>query len=229
MARNNARSSSVPPESTRVSAPKPGAPNRPTIFTEALAAEICRRISLGETLSQVCRDESMPDRTRVREWRMEHSVFATQYAEARLLMYEVIADECYDIVDEGRNDWIVREIRNSKGEVTGTERVVNHEHINRSRLRFDMRRWHLSKVLPKIYGDSNRTELTGADGAPLIPPVQPTLADFYKTVSRIPIAALCSCSDSEPNPECPKHGPQCTCKDDEPDPECPKHNPAVEA
>jgi len=95
---------------------------------------------------------------------------SAQYARARELGYLSMADEIIDISDDGLNDWIER--RRADG---STETVVNHEHISRSKLRFDARRWLLSKCLPKIYGD--RLEHTGPDGGP----IQVTVARFTET------------------------------------------------
>ena len=58
-----------------------------------------------------------------------------------------MADEMLEIADDGSNDWM---LRNGSGkELHG----LNGEHIQRSRLRLDTRKWLLSKALPKIYGD----------------------------------------------------------------------------
>ena len=54
---------------------------------------------------------------------------------------------------------------NKNGEV---EMVVNYENIQRSRLRVDTRKWIMSKLAPKKYGDKVTQELTGKDGAELI-------------------------------------------------------------
>lgn len=58
-----------------------------------------------------------------------------------------MADDLLDIVDDGTNDFVARE---RDGERI---MVVDHEHIQRSRLRADTRKWLLSKALPKLYGD----------------------------------------------------------------------------
>jgi hypothetical protein len=47
------------------------------------------------------------------------------------------------------------------------QRVVNHDHINRSRLRFDARRWYASRLAPKKYGERLTHEISGPDGRPL--------------------------------------------------------------
>jgi len=44
---------------------------------------------------------------------------------------------------------------------------VNHENIQRDRLRVDSRKWYASKVLPKIYGDKLAKELSGPNGGPI--------------------------------------------------------------
>ena len=44
---------------------------------------------------------------------------------------------------------------------------VDHEHINRSRLRVDARKWYLAKLAPKRYGDKAEMAVTGHDGGPL--------------------------------------------------------------
>jgi hypothetical protein len=41
------------------------------------------------------------------------------------------------------------------------------EHVQRSRLRIDTRKWLLAKLQPKKYGDVQQTQLTGPGGGPL--------------------------------------------------------------
>ncbi len=43
---------------TKKPAPKKRKKGRPTLYTEALAAKICRRLAEGETLRSICRDRS---------------------------------------------------------------------------------------------------------------------------------------------------------------------------
>jgi terminase small subunit-like protein len=57
-------------------------------------------------------------------------------------------EELREIVDDGRNDWMERHAR-----AGGRETVPNRENIQRSRLRYDARRWLLSNALPKFYGN----------------------------------------------------------------------------
>jgi hypothetical protein len=45
--------------------------------------------------------------------------------------------------------------------------AVDHDHIARSKLRVDTRKWLLAKCLPKIYGDRVVNEVVGRDGGPI--------------------------------------------------------------
>lgn len=75
---------------------------------------------------------------------------------------ELLADELFSIADDGSNDTYEA----TEGEEKSTR--TDHDVINRSRLRIDTRKWYLSKVLPKIYGDKVTNEHTGLDGGPLV-------------------------------------------------------------
>jgi Bacteriophage Sf6, terminase small subunit-like len=57
------------------------------------------------------------------------------------------------ISDDSSRDWIT--------DVDGN-RVVDHDHINRARLRVDSRKWVTSKLKPRKYGD--KLLHTGGDG-----------------------------------------------------------------
>jgi len=75
-----------------------------------------------------------------------------QYAQAMTNRADVIFEEILSISDDGTNDTYVNEL----GVLT-----TNHDHIQRSRLRVDSRKWMLSKMLPKKYGD--KLDLTSDD------------------------------------------------------------------
>lgn len=135
---------------------------RPEIYTPEIAEAICMRLANGESLRSICRDDAMPGRTTVTKWIIEDKEgFANQYARAKDIGLDEMADEIFDIADDSRNDWIERQ--NAKtGEVY---EVVNDEAISRARLRVDARKWYLSKLAPKRYGE--RLELAGDEKNPL--------------------------------------------------------------
>lgn len=123
-------------------------PGRPSLYTPELAALICERLAAGETLRAICRDEGMPAHPTILGWTKTNQEFSDQYARAREQGYGLLAEELLEIADDGTNDYVEREREN------GTKHVVfDAEHVQRSRLRVDTRKWLLSKALPKIYGD----------------------------------------------------------------------------
>jgi hypothetical protein len=136
---------------------------RPTTFTQELGITICNRIAGGESLRAICDDEGMPSKSSVFEWILDgkHQEFADQYAKAREIQAELLADEIFDISDDAKNDWMERQTD------SGSYVVLNAEAIGRSRLRVDSRKWYLSKVLPKKFGEKVVNELTGKDGGPI--------------------------------------------------------------
>lgn len=134
-----------------------GKRGRPTIFSSEIAEQICERLAEGHSLREICAADDMPHEATVRRWALEdRDGFSTQYTKAREIGYHMMADELLEIADDGTNDWIERR----DGENAGY--VVNGEHVGRSRLRLDTRKWLLSKALPKIYGDKVQTEHSGS-------------------------------------------------------------------
>ena len=132
----------------------------------------------GESLRGICRDEGMPAASTVCLWAATDKTFAEQYARAREIQAHTLVDEILEISDDGTNDWMERRSEAEKGAGVETGWTVNGEHIQRSRLRVDSRKWFASKVLPKIYGDKISQELSGPDGGPMqITGIQVTIVD----------------------------------------------------
>jgi hypothetical protein len=122
---------------------------RPSRYSAKLAADICGLLAAGQSLREVCRSETMPSESTVRSWALDDKDgFSAQYTRAREIGYLTMADELFEIADDGSNDWMERQ-----GEDKSATYVLNGEHVQRSRLRVDTRKWMLSKVLPKVFGD----------------------------------------------------------------------------
>lgn len=77
------------------------------------------------------------------EWIDGNDEKVKQYARATELRAEALLDEIFDIVDETSKDTISTD----KGD------IPNNEWMQRSRLRYDARKWLISKLNPKKYGD----------------------------------------------------------------------------
>lgn len=164
------------PQSTRTRDPKAGKAKvshktkekpkigRPSKYSQDLGTKICTRLAQGESLRQICMDENMPDKSTVLRWLFDEDKkeFCDQYARAREIQAENWADEILEIADDSTNDWVDRESKDG-----GTYQAVDQEVIGRSRLRVDSRKWLMSKLLPKKYGDKQQHEHAGPGGTPI--------------------------------------------------------------
>lgn len=104
---------------------------RPTTYTQELATQICARIAEGESVRSIVRDKEMPSSSSIFRWLLDEDKkeFWEQYEKARNIQAELMFEELLDIADDEEKD------------------------VMRSRLRVDTRKWYLSKVLPKKFGD----------------------------------------------------------------------------
>ena len=135
---------------------------RPSEFTQEIADAICERIASGVSLRSIVEADDMPAASTVFKWLSERETFSEQYARAREAQADALFDEMLDIADDARNDWMV-----SRGEDENESWRLNGEHIQRSKLRLEARKWMASKLQPKKYSDKHQVELSGADGGPV--------------------------------------------------------------
>src|SRR4030095_5886844 len=111
---------------------------RPTLKTPELCAEICRRISEGETMQAILKTPGMPAWTTVHEWRQDDDSFAKALARAREQQAEVWAEEIMSISDD---------------------ELPTHEAIGRARLRMQSRQWLAGKYNPQFADKPNQTQV----------------------------------------------------------------------
>lgn len=135
---------------------------RSSVVTQRLMDRICERIAGGETIRQIASDETMPAASTMYLAFATNFEFSEQYARAREAQLMRWEDELLEIADDATNDWMER--RNDDDE---SFLVTNHEHISRSKVRIDARKWLMAKRAPKKYGDKVSQELSGPDGAPV--------------------------------------------------------------
>ena len=110
---------------------------------------ILERLSQGESLRAICRDEEMPGTTSVKRWLLEDAEFRSRYAQAREEGADVEFDELADLQAELPE-------RTQTGSVdTGW--------VAWKRLQIDTKKWALSKKVPKKYGEKQETTLELGD------------------------------------------------------------------
>lgn len=134
---------------------------RPSDYSLDLATAICSKLADGESLKSVCSADGMPDKSTIYRWLAVNSQFRDLYARAKEDCADTLADEIIEISDDGRNDWMER---NHGEDDPGW--VANGEHIQRSRLRVEARKWIASKLKPKKYGE--KLALGGDSDQPLV-------------------------------------------------------------
>ena len=161
MARANAKQKPAQGKAIAIASPKPPArpKGRPSEYTAARADEICEAIA-GSTkgLDRLCKErDGWPNSDTIYQWINRHEDFAGKYARAREAQAHLMAAQIVEIADDSTND--------TQTGPDGVE-IVNHDNINRSRLRVDARKWAASKLAPKTYGD--KMVLAGDADNPLI-------------------------------------------------------------
>ena len=132
---------------------------RPTEWTKPERQKatdlICSKIALGESVRRILsnknEDINLPSRKTFYEWLSEDSALCDQYAQFMLIRSDDMADDMLNIADSVDDDLITLD--------DGRE-VVNNNVIQRDRLRVDTRKWLLSKMQPKKYGDRVDSDIT---------------------------------------------------------------------
>ena len=129
-------------------------------YTEETANAICEGLASGVSLLQVCKAKGMPSESTVRRWAIDDvQGFAAKYARARELQAHKLAEEILEIA----NTPVMGQKSVSKA--TGLE-ITEGDMIEHRRLQVDARKWYLSKVLPKVYGD--KLDLNHAGGLTVV-------------------------------------------------------------
>lgn len=119
---------------------------RPTIYSEDIADEVCRRLAEGESLRSICKDDHLPTKSTILLWVVDqrHESFSDQYRRAREAAGYAHADEITHIARELRDGEIdpqvAREIRGCLA-------------------------WAAERMAPKTH--SPRQEVTGPEGGPV--------------------------------------------------------------
>ena len=128
---------------------------RPTDYKDEIADEICARLIEGESLNKICKDDHMPQRQTIYNWKRQNEEFFDKYERARRDQIDTFIDQIIDIADDNTNDTIEFDKNGKK------IKIPNKEHMMRSGLRIDTRKWIASKIMPKRFGDKVEVEHSG--------------------------------------------------------------------
>jgi hypothetical protein len=118
------------------------------IITEQIKDLICEGITIGKSLSAICRDNLIVQSS-VYSQLSKDEAFAERYARARERQADFYADEIIELADS------------CSGSL---------EDSNRTRLQIDARKWACGKLHPRKYSEKASVEVTGKDGSPVAMP-----------------------------------------------------------
>lgn len=114
---------------------------------ERIFEEILEYIEEGKSLRSILSSSDMPSSRTFYKWLDEDKEKVKRYARATEIRAEAIFEDMLEIADDGTNDFMTI----TKGDLEYN--IEDKEVTNRSRLRLDTRKWMLSKMQPKKYGD----------------------------------------------------------------------------
>ena len=87
--------------------------------------------------------------------------FLKRYAQAKEILADMEFEELREIADNSSNDWMESNDPDNPGY------RLNGDHIQRARLRVDVRKFRAMKLSPKKYGDKIDHTIGNPDGSPL--------------------------------------------------------------
>lgn len=112
------------------------------IDKEAVMAKICKRLTAGQFMAEICKDPAMPDQSTVNRWMASagpNSEIAQQYAHARELQFDALAMEALTVAKRPKKDMVA---------------------VQADRLHVDTVLRLLSKWAPSKYGDRVEVKAT---------------------------------------------------------------------
>ena len=117
-------------------------------YDEETGIAICTRIIEGETIKEICEDPDLPSQRTIYRWLAAIPTFWQLYARAREALMDRWADEIIEIADDSSEDYV-----DHIGADGVVERRFDPEAVQRSKLRIETRKWLMSKLASRRYGD----------------------------------------------------------------------------
>lgn len=127
---------------------------RPTTYSPELGAYVCKMIATHacglKKLEKMY--EEFPFHSTIYAWIYDHPEFSSLYLDARRIQAAVLADSMLDIPDD----------IGTFEDKEGVERIDSGI-LGKSKLNYEILKWHASKMAPKIFGDRHVVEQTTAE------------------------------------------------------------------
>lgn len=120
---------------------------------------VCDRMSKGDSLRIACESVGVKKSTFLDNAGKDPEL-SDQYARAREALVDYTADEWLQIVDE-EPEYISETISGKNGSTT-TKLRIDPASVADKKLRADARQWYLSKLAPKMFGESSKLEIAAS-------------------------------------------------------------------
>lgn len=119
---------------------------RPSDYLPEVAEDICALLADGESLRSICKRQGMPNKATVFRWLRVHEEFRDQYAKATDSRADAVFEEMLDIADDAAKESAA---------------------VAKARLQIDTRKWVLSRMNPKKFGDkvTQDIDVKSSDGS----------------------------------------------------------------
>jgi hypothetical protein len=121
-----------------------------------LCQAVFERVANGESVRKILKDSQMPCFATFLKWISCDEETVKQYERAMEIRAEYHFDEMFEIADDAAGDYEERVTKD--GDLIS---VFKPENVQRSRLRIDTRKWALSKMNAKKYGDKIEVDNKG--------------------------------------------------------------------
>jgi hypothetical protein len=155
-----AKGAATPPKASQA----PKKTGRPSKYTPEIAQEILDRISRGEPLLQICRDDRMPERRTVYDWLDRIDGLSAQFTRARDAGCDAMAEEALIIANTpltGQKKVFSSGAEGDKDSMTVTEEDM----LGHRKLQIETRLKLLACWNPKKYG--TKVQMGGDPGNPI--------------------------------------------------------------
>ena len=127
---------------------------RPTDYSPEICARICSELAEGKSMRKICEAEDAPAMTSVFKWLRDYPEFSQQYNKSKEQGALALFEELVYIADTPVMGERRKETSDGKVEITIGD-MIEHR-----KLQIDARKWALSKILPKKYGERLQQDVT---------------------------------------------------------------------
>ncbi len=130
-------------ETRRRQMPGPPRIGHPPTYTPEIGAKVCALIEAGASVTDLKACKDLPATSTLFRWVARYPEFRRDYEAACEMRAELMCDELIDIADDQSRDWA----DGGKG-----ERILDREHVQRSKVRIATRQYRIAQLAPKKYG-----------------------------------------------------------------------------